>query len=105
MRRLASLRSDGDALRQGPPEAREIIKALPDEAWVRCSAGRGTRGERLYDWLYCPMADLEAAEFSDTSTGIWTRGLLARRNPADGDLAGNPSIFSGALNENSGSCF
>ena len=56
MRRLASLRSDGDALRQGPPEAREIIKALPDEAWVRCSAGRGTRGERLYDWLYCPMA-------------------------------------------------
>ncbi|GAA4475885.1 hypothetical protein GCM10023157_05620 [Gluconacetobacter asukensis] len=65
-------------------EAREIIKTLPDEAWVRCSAGRGTKGERLYDWLHCPMADLEADEYSDTSTGIWTRGLLARRNPVEG---------------------
>ncbi|GAA4492580.1 IS701 family transposase [Gluconacetobacter tumulicola] len=68
-------------------EAREIVDTLPDAAWVRCSAGRGTKGERLYDWLYCPMADLEAAEYSGTITGTWTRGLLARRNPADGDLA------------------
>ncbi|GEN14974.1 hypothetical protein NCH01_14050 [Neoasaia chiangmaiensis] len=28
-------------------EAREIIKALPDEAWSRASVGHGTRGERL----------------------------------------------------------
>ncbi|CDG39713.1 Mobile element protein [Asaia bogorensis] len=43
-------------------EAREIIKMLPDEAWIRCSAGHGTRGDRWYDWLYCPMADLQASE-------------------------------------------
>lgn len=67
-------------------EAREIIKTLPDEAWVRCSAGHGTKGERLYDWLYCPMADLQASDYSDALTGTWTRGLLVRRNPADGDL-------------------
>lgn len=67
-------------------EAREIIKTLPDEAWVRRSAGHGTKGERWYDWLYCPMADLQASEYSDTLTGTWTRGLLVRRNPADGDL-------------------
>ncbi|MFT9291841.1 transposase, partial [Gluconobacter oxydans] len=63
-----------------------IIKTLPDEAWVRCSSGHGTKGERLYDWLYCPMADLQASDYSDTLTGTWTRGLLVRRNPADGDL-------------------
>ncbi len=28
-------------------EAREIIKTLPDEAWVRCSAGHGTKGEAM----------------------------------------------------------
>ncbi|GAC88994.1 transposase IS701 [Gluconobacter thailandicus F149-1 = NBRC 100600] len=67
-------------------EAREIIKTLPDETWVRCSAGHGTKGERWYDWLYCPMANLHASEYSDTLTGTWTRGLLVRRNPADGDL-------------------
>jgi len=67
-------------------EAREIIKTLPDETWVRRSAGHGIRGERWYDWLYCPMADLQASEYSDTLTGTWTRGLLVRRNPADGDL-------------------
>jgi len=67
-------------------EARDIIKTLPDEAWVRASAGHGTKGERLYDWLYCPMADLQASEYSDTLCGTWTRGLLVRRNPVDGDL-------------------
>ena len=32
------------------------------------------------------MADLHAPEYSNTLTGTWTRGLLVRRNPADGDL-------------------
>jgi len=45
------------------------LDTLPDAAWVCCSAGRGTRGERLYAWLYCPMADLEAAEYFDMLTG------------------------------------
>ena len=32
------------------------------------------------------MADLQASDYSDTLIGTWTRGLLVRRNPADGDL-------------------
>jgi SRSO17 transposase len=51
------------------------------------SAGDGTKGERLYDWAYCELADLEAAEYSDEGTGWWTRGLLIRRTIADGGRA------------------
>src|SRR5215218_5276879 len=32
-------------------------------------------------------SDLDAAEYDDGRTGPWTRGLLIRRNIADGDLA------------------
>ncbi|MBV1835513.1 transposase, partial [Novacetimonas pomaceti] len=46
----------------------------------------GTKGERLYDWAYLPLADLDAEEFDCPIAGPWTRGLLIRRNIADGDL-------------------
>jgi SRSO17 transposase len=59
---------------------------LPDD-WMRLSAGDGTKGARLHDWVYLELADLDAAEYDDTRTGLWTRGLLIRRNIADGDLA------------------
>ena len=55
--------------------------------WQRLSAGEGTKGARLHDWAYCELADLDAAEYNDASIGLWTRGLLIRRNIADGDLA------------------
>jgi putative transposase len=32
------------------------------------------------------LADLEAGEFNEKKHGLWTRGLLIRRNIADGDL-------------------
>jgi SRSO17 transposase len=67
--------------------AEQITKALPCEAWRRLSAGDGTKGARLYDWAYLELADLEAAEYNDDLTGLWTRGLLIRRAIADGDLA------------------
>ncbi len=31
-------------------QARMVAKDLPEEAWFRASAGRGSKGERLYDW-------------------------------------------------------
>ena len=40
-------------------EAKDIAQDLPAEAWQRLSAGLGTKGERLYDWAYCPLADLD----------------------------------------------
>ena len=54
---------------------------------IRLSAGAGTKGPRLHDWCYLELADLEVEEFYSANHGLWTRGLLIRRNIADGDLA------------------
>ena len=67
--------------------AEEIAQGLDPSAWRRLSAGEGAKGPRLHDWAYCELADLDAAEYSDDQSGLWTRGLLIRRNIADGDLA------------------
>ena len=67
--------------------AKEIATELDDAAWQRLSAGAGSKGERLYDWAYCELADLEAAEYDEGRTGVWTRGLLIRRRLTDGELA------------------
>jgi SRSO17 transposase len=67
--------------------AAEIAGTLDPSAWRRLSAGTGAKGERLFDWAYLELADLEAAEYNETLAGLWTRGLLIRRNIADGDLA------------------
>jgi SRSO17 transposase len=67
--------------------AEEIAHGLDASAWQRLSAGAGTKGPRLFDWAYLELADLEAEQFGGTSTGLWTRGLLIRRNISDGELA------------------
>ena len=50
-------------------------------------SGQGTKGPRLHDWCYLELADLKAGEFNEKKHGLWTCGLLIRRNIADGDLA------------------
>src|SRR4051812_9061060 len=67
--------------------AAEIADKLDPSAWRRLSAGSGAKGERLFDWAYLELADLEAAEYNETLSGLWTRGLLIRRNIADGAVA------------------
>ncbi len=67
--------------------AKDIAEALPENAWRRLSAGEGTKGARLHDWAYLELADLDADDFGAAFAGVWTRGLLIRRNIADGDLA------------------
>jgi SRSO17 transposase len=67
--------------------AAEIAKAIGASDWERLPAGSGTKGPRLHDWCYLELADLGAEEFNDENHGMWTRGLLIRRNIADGDLA------------------
>lgn len=75
----------------GKPEvagtAAEIAEGLDPVAWQRLSAGTGTKGERLHNWAYLELADLEAAEYYEGRAGLWTRGLLIRRHLADGELA------------------
>src|SRR5665648_1172901 len=41
----------------------------------------------IRDRAYCELADLDAAEYDEERSGLWTRGLLIRRNIADGDFA------------------
>jgi SRSO17 transposase len=68
--------------------AETIAGALDPAAWRRLSAGEGTKGPRLYDWAYLELADLDGeAEGYPGSRGLWTRGLLIRRSPTDGELA------------------
>jgi SRSO17 transposase len=67
--------------------AEAIARALPASAWRRLCAGEGTKGARLYDWAYLELADLEADEFNPALSATWARGLLIRRNIADGALA------------------
>jgi SRSO17 transposase len=67
--------------------AEEIAQGLDPAAWQRLSAGEGTKGPRLYDWVYCELADLDAAEYDPNRSGLWTRSLLIRRNIADGEWA------------------
>jgi SRSO17 transposase len=67
--------------------ASAIAKALRASDWRRLSAGMGTKGPRLHDWVYLELADLKAEEFDAENPGSWTRGLLIRRHIADGDLA------------------
>lgn len=67
--------------------AAKIAQNLPKSAWRRLSSGEGTKGPRLHDWAYLELADLDAAQYNSALTGEWTRGLLIRRNIADGALA------------------
>jgi SRSO17 transposase len=67
--------------------AEEIAGDIDPARWQRLSAGDGTKGARLHDWVYCELADLDATEYDDARTGLWTRGLLIRRNIADADMA------------------
>jgi SRSO17 transposase len=50
---------------------RTLVGELPETAWVRCSAGAGAHGLRLYDW-----ARIELLAGFDPS---WARWVLARR--------------------------
>jgi SRSO17 transposase len=66
---------------------REIAKTQRRSDWRRLSAGAGTKGPRLHDWRYLEIADLEGEESNPHSQVLWTRGLLIRRNIANGHLA------------------
>ncbi len=62
--------------------ARDIAESLPEDAWQRLSAGEGTKGARLHDWVYLDLADLDADDFDATFPGIWTPGLWRQAHQA-----------------------
>jgi SRSO17 transposase len=68
--------------------AEDIAKGIPDQNWLRLSAGAGTKGPRLFDWAYRPLATLPAEALDAAlDQSLWTRGLLVRRSLSDGALA------------------
>jgi SRSO17 transposase len=68
--------------------AEEIAKGIPDRDWIRLSAGSGTKGPRLFDWAYLPLATLPAdALDAALDQSVWTRGLLVRRSLSDGSFS------------------
>jgi SRSO17 transposase len=68
--------------------AEEIAKGFSETDWIRLSAGAGTKGPRLFDWAYRPLATLQAdALDASLDQSLWTRGLLVRRSLADGSLS------------------
>jgi SRSO17 transposase len=60
-------------------QARTLAKRLPEEAWVRASAGRGSKGERLYDWACVSLPEANADD-AGLEAGRW---LLMRRGIDD----------------------
>lgn len=56
-------------------EAREIAASLPSERWERLSAGDGSKGPRLYDWVWEPLWRLQITD-EERAWGHW---LLVRR--------------------------
>ena len=57
---------------------RAVADALPATAWVRRSAGAGSKGPRVYDWAAVPLARVGAAGH---------HAVLVRRHPTTGDRA------------------
>lgn len=64
----------------GPMPAEQCASLAPKDAWQRLSAGRGSKGERYYDWLWCELTP----EDDDDRGHHW---LLVRRNRSTGELA------------------
>jgi SRSO17 transposase len=53
-------------------QVKTVLAALPEEGWMRLSAGDGAKGPRWYDWRWLPLA-------APLDPG-WCRWLLVRRS-------------------------
>lgn len=59
-------------------QARSLAKDLPAEGWKRTSAGRGSKGDRLYDWACVALPEPESTE---TGGRLWRAPVAARAPP------------------------
>ena len=57
----------------------EVSRSLPEESWIRAAAGKGSKGERLYDWACVELP--ESGMYRESlRAGRW---LLMRRSITD----------------------
>ncbi len=54
----------------------KVAQSLPEESWVRASAGMGSKGERLYEWACVALPEIEAY-CAGSPAGRW---LLMRKS-------------------------
>jgi SRSO17 transposase len=71
-----------DALREGEPQSGETAE---EEGWKRLSAGEGSKGPRLYDWLRLPLNPPMQEGFE--------RWLLVRRSIEDPEDLSAYTVF------------
>jgi SRSO17 transposase len=76
----------------GTRRAIDLAVRLPRRAWQRLSAGKGSKGERWYDWALIdttdPATDPKADPAVDSDAGqVGCHWLLIRRNIRTGELA------------------
>jgi SRSO17 transposase len=50
-------------------QVHKVAQGLPEESWIRASAGKGSKGERLYDWACVALPE----------SGMYREGLRAGR--------------------------
>jgi SRSO17 transposase len=60
-------------------QVRKVAQSLPEESWMRASAGVGSKGQRLYDWACMSLPESEAY-CAGSQAGRW---LLMRRSIAE----------------------
>jgi SRSO17 transposase len=60
-------------------QVHKVAQGLPEESWVRASAGKGSKGDRLYDWACVSLPESEAY-CAGSPAGRW---LLMRRSIAE----------------------
>ncbi len=58
-------------------QVRKVAQSLPEESWLRASAGAGSKGERLYDYWACMSLPEIEAYCAGSPAGRW---LLMRRS-------------------------
>ena len=58
----------------------ELLRRLPEAGWVRLSAGEGSKGPRLYDWIWAGLNPVVDDTWEPTG---WSRHLLVRRSVSE----------------------
>ncbi|UVK48517.1 IS701 family transposase (plasmid) [Mesorhizobium sp. AR07] len=58
--------------------AEDIAGNLDPSLWRSLPQGEALQGSE--SWAYCPFTDLDVAEYDKTRSGLWTPGLLIRRD-------------------------
>ncbi len=58
----------------------DLLRSLPEVGWVRLSAGEGSKGLRLYDWIWAGLNPVVDDAWQPTG---WSRHLLVRRSVSE----------------------